>query len=195
MFESRPLAATLPEWAEWDKMAAKKWPVQYFLVYTICGGIDTWLYIQKRRLSDIKWAFVYRFVRKHQYHRLETGLPPRYYEYNDRIIEAILHTNKQFIDNDHCPPEDGPFREVYNWYTIERPSLEANHAAEEQIQDQMTPASISGKMSEFWSWLDSPESKPYKDQRKKIQKLEMEIRKKNIKYAKMIMNNIENMWN
>src|SRR5688572_8764001 len=66
--------------------------------------------------SDLKYWFIYRLVKKHQYHKAHTGLKPGYYELdlvlekaiaNERFFSTFEDMYKSFHELETNPPEPG----------------------------------------------------------------------------------------
>lgn len=71
------------EWREtpmWKKLAWRFW---------------WWL---KRLPGDIWWGIKWRIVPKHKYNRLDTGLPPGYYDPCYSIPRAVFVTTERFVE-------------------------------------------------------------------------------------------------
>lgn len=51
-------------------------------------------------LGKLKWAFIWRFHPDHQYNKLNTGLPPAYYDLDKRILYAVMNEFKIFWETE-----------------------------------------------------------------------------------------------
>lgn len=49
----------------------------------------------------LRWWFNHRFVPKHRYNIIRTGLPPGYYDPDDQLLHGIFNTFCEWYENDH----------------------------------------------------------------------------------------------
>ncbi len=62
-----------------------------------CPKIIDWLHTQFGNLLDIQNWFHYRFVKKYKYNVIYTGLPPGYYDEDERILWACMAMLEHYI--------------------------------------------------------------------------------------------------
>lgn len=112
--------------------AQEKHPIKFFFLHEL----PVHLYNPKlifqtlsNSFSNLKYWFMYRYVQKHQYHKIDTRLKPGYYDYDTRLLHGcfsllceFIEESKYYIDIvDHEDPENIKFLELYNWWITERP--------------------------------------------------------------------------
>lgn len=96
--------------------------------------------------SDLKYWFIYRLSKKHQYHKAHTGLKPGYYELdvvfekaiaNKRFFSTFEDMYKRFNEIETNPPDPGihyhtkeyvdamsELCQAYNWFKTQLPNIE-----------------------------------------------------------------------
>lgn len=62
--------------------------------------LEFWSWWRRTRLCRLYWKFAHRVIRKHQYNRLETQLPPGYYDLNMQILYAVMNNFKEFYERE-----------------------------------------------------------------------------------------------
>jgi len=82
----KPSSATLERWDEWRKEAKKQHPVKYFF----SEELTIWFRIKIRRIENYYWKIKYRFIPKHKYHIVDTGLKPEYYDVDTRMLHVCF---------------------------------------------------------------------------------------------------------
>jgi len=92
-YPNTPFSATMEVWAEIDDEERKK-PIIYFLV----RQVPRWFRVKKMQLRDIKYWFLYRLIKKHKYHLVDTGLKPNYYEIDMRMLHANFNMLKEYVE-------------------------------------------------------------------------------------------------
>lgn len=83
------------------KELRSKYPIRYVILQDIPNFIEDILY----QIKQFKYYLKYRFIRKHQYNRVETGLKPGYYDISETIIFALFHAIQTFVDKEHSGRE------------------------------------------------------------------------------------------
>lgn len=93
-FPERPVAASMKEWFFIHKKEKEAHP----FLYWIDKDVMQFFSLQKMRLDDMKYWFMYRFIKAHKYHLVDTELGYGYHS-NDRIL---MHANfkilKDFVE-------------------------------------------------------------------------------------------------
>lgn len=199
-YAARPKSATLKGWDEWDKHAQKMWPITYFII-EIVGEVETFFKRQGRRIRDVKYWFLYRLHPEYKYNVVQTGLKPNYHEYDTRLIEAILYTNKDFVENakeviqwNVKEPATKAFQAAYDWYTIERPRLLKSMQEVDDQADKLVPPEVHAKFSLFMDWMNTDGAIEYNKLQIAIRSAEELIRKGNKKAALGVIKYNEYMW-
>lgn len=91
-------SGTTDEWDDWRAANAEQHPIAWKLYQ---GYEDITRYIKVkywRYIEDPIWNFKYRFVPKHRYNMVDTGLEPNYYDPRTRIIHAAFNELVMFVD-------------------------------------------------------------------------------------------------
>ena len=128
-----------------------------------------------KAISDIKYAFKYRFVRDHRYNVVFTDLKPGYHDEDSRILHACMACLGRFIEASDgvakltefsaelrsSPDPNAPdgfqshqadFQDeavaIWRWWTIEKPR-------DEQRRDELLMATF-GKKRSTWKPTDNP---------------------------------------
>jgi hypothetical protein len=132
----KPLAASMDGWKDWHEENKKKYPIRYFLQETL--PVKSKKYYNRLigwPISKFYWGIKYRFIPKHQYHFINTGLKPNYYEIDTRILHGCFNLFKEFYEyqlvNSHIDWEhDEQHKEIWNemstiynwwlWYNNDR---------------------------------------------------------------------------
>lgn len=95
MFPGHNKSRTMEEWVEVRKTERKQ-KVRYFISDTIPSFFGR----QKRKVHDVQYFFMYRFMRKHQYNRIDTGLKPAYYENDTRMLHGMFNVLKEYVEGE-----------------------------------------------------------------------------------------------
>jgi hypothetical protein len=91
-----PRAAQMHEWNEIERLQRQNHPIAYFLL----RDCDVYFSVKMRRLSDIKWWFKYRLMKKHRYHIVDTGLKPGYYDCDTILLNAAMAVLVDHVENE-----------------------------------------------------------------------------------------------
>lgn len=78
-------------------------------------------------LDDLKWAVIWRLHPRHQYHLVRTGLPPGYYDQDERILHACMTLLVDYVrtcEGTGVHTVHDEEQALFRWWTVERP---ANH--------------------------------------------------------------------
>lgn len=67
-------------------------------LFYLVAIIDLW-YTVGSRLQDAIWWFRHRFVPRHRYNIVRTGLPPGYYDPDERLIWAFFTTTAKYVED------------------------------------------------------------------------------------------------
>lgn len=100
-------------WDDWDKEVKKRWPIRFYLFDTLADEIShRW----KWWVTDPIWKFKHRFIPKHKYHILRTGLKPGYHDPDTQMLYSWMKLNKEFIDgtSDTIDWEQDSQKEIYS---------------------------------------------------------------------------------
>ena len=78
-----------------------------------------WSWWTNSTLHDLVWKFKHRFVRRHQYNRLDTGLPPGYMDPDQQILYAVMNCLRQYMEHgaEAFYWGDEPKSDYINFYT------------------------------------------------------------------------------
>lgn len=94
-----PKAAGTPkEFGEWDTRLQEEYPVRYKINSAIHNTVNVIWGCPKRKLTDMRMAFMYRYISDHKYNTVVIGKPD-YYEPFDRILRAPFTVFKEFMDD------------------------------------------------------------------------------------------------
>jgi hypothetical protein len=88
-----PKSSTMEEWAAWHKIAREK-----KLCYWLSTTIPTFFSVKMMQLNDVKYWFKYRLQKKHRYHLIDTGLSPKYYEIETRMLHGMFNILKEYVE-------------------------------------------------------------------------------------------------
>lgn len=59
-----------------------------------------WSWWRYTTINRLYWKFAHRFIRKHQYNRLDTKLPPGYYDLDAQILYSVMNNFKSFYERE-----------------------------------------------------------------------------------------------
>lgn len=92
-----PYALGLSEWGVFYKEFKHNAPVRYFIMIFIPQSIINPISRKYERIMDY---FRYRFIPKHRYHIINTGLPPAYHETAALMLHASFTLLKDFVEKE-----------------------------------------------------------------------------------------------
>jgi len=97
-----PYALSLDGWDDWKTATQLKMPIRWWLFETVPDFINkSFMYKVKFTLTDLKWGFIHRYIRKHQYNIIRPStLPPAYYDARDLILHANMHVLANFLEHE-----------------------------------------------------------------------------------------------
>ena len=97
-----PYALSLDGWDDWQEATKLKMPIRWWLFETVPDFFNKlFVYRTKRFFSDLKWGFLHRYVRKHQYNIIRPStLRPSYYDARDLILHANMHVLVDFVEHE-----------------------------------------------------------------------------------------------
>jgi hypothetical protein len=95
-YPNHPISLTAEEWVEWEKVEKSK-PICNFCVNVVPQWCKKYI---TRPLSNAQYWFLYRFVKKHKYHLIDTGLLPGYYDVDTRIFHGVFNLMKEFCEDE-----------------------------------------------------------------------------------------------
>ena len=122
----KPFAETWEGWERWKADAKANHPVRYFITETIPRKWGRFTH----RLSNAWWALRHRFDPRHRYNIVRTGLPPGYYDVDDRMFHVCFHLFAEMMPMaiEKWDMEASPHKEIwdeakviYQWWTEVRP--------------------------------------------------------------------------
>ena len=95
-----PYALSLEGWGDWKAVTKLKMPIRWWIFETVPDFFNNlFIYRTSRFFTDLKWGFLYRFVRKHQYHIIRPStLKPSYQDARDLILHANMHILANFVE-------------------------------------------------------------------------------------------------
>lgn len=110
-------------WNEWDDCIKERWPVRFYIYEEIIPTIQgKWNYY----VTENIWKFKHRFIPKHKYHIVDTGLPPGYHDPSESMLYAWMNMLKRFmeigapqVEWDATKPHAEAFekmKKAYNWW-------------------------------------------------------------------------------
>lgn len=93
--ESDEVASASSEWwQEYRRRTKARYPVRYFLD-------DLWhvkcIILGRRLFRYPYWRFMHRWVPRYQYHKLDTGLKPGYYDPDTRFLHSIMEEVCRYV--------------------------------------------------------------------------------------------------
>jgi len=106
-YPDHPKVGTAEQWVEWEKIEKSK-PFCNFIVNIVPGWFDK----IKDKIDNIIMWLRYRLQPSHKYHLINTGLKPRYYEIEDRMLHGMFNLLKEFCENEQ------PYHD-WCWQSIE----------------------------------------------------------------------------
>lgn len=131
-----PFALEWNGWDDWRDQLKARFPIRAFIQVTVP---DTWRkalgYKIKHILHDLKWGFIHRYVKQHQYNvirpkTLEVG----YHDPDERILHACMEDLRQYYERgaihvewNSDPHHQHVYKEmtdIYTWWTKEFPTRE-----------------------------------------------------------------------
>lgn len=131
-----PIALSWEGWDMWKEQLRREFPVRNFIRVRVRDFFrKIFKYKIGRRLHDLKWAFIHRYVPRHQYNVLRPAtLKPGYYDPCDRILHACMEELRTYfeqgaVDIDWESDEGhskihAEMKEIYNWWVNIRPNQE-----------------------------------------------------------------------
>jgi bifunctional DNA-binding transcriptional regulator/antitoxin component of YhaV-PrlF toxin-antitoxin module len=131
-----PVALSWEGWDMWRESLRKEFPVRNFFQITIPDAIrKVFKYKIGNRLHDLKWAFIHRYVPRHQYNVLRPkSLKPGYYDPDMRILHACMDELREYFEKgvpeidwdatDHHSTAYAEMKEIYNWWVNIYPNQE-----------------------------------------------------------------------
>jgi hypothetical protein len=192
-----------PEYAEiheWDNIkneAKANYPVRFWLEEVLEPFIERYTV---DLLYRVKWWFLHRFSKKHQYHVIRpSSLSPGYYDPMTQILHANMDLLKDFVEynlerdrvdwsaTDHHQKAWDDMMEIYDWWVNSYPNREEYELPE--------PPSDTGFL-----WFTDPknENTPYMEEYNKVSDLNRELREKwdreEKDYLKKIVDVLDYMW-
>ena len=129
----KPFALGLGKWAEWKTEMKSKYPIRFFFRETLPLR---WTVNITYPIRNAKWWVLHRIHPKHRYHKVDTGLPPGYYDPDILIFEStfallcrfvkynIKHDIINWDGDDHHKTAWKEMNELVYWYTTIRPTRE-----------------------------------------------------------------------
>lgn len=109
-------------WNDWEDETKSKWPIRFYLFHDLPFEISCkW----KWWIIDPIWKFKYRFISKHKYHIVRTGLKPGYYDPDTLMLYSWMKLLTDFVDETKDTIEwsvEGhrevwdDFQKVYKWW-------------------------------------------------------------------------------
>ena len=124
------------------------------LGYSIYGdGVPRWitgLHRLLKRNSDVLWELKWRFIPKHRYNLVRTGLKPGYYDQDTRILHACLALMGEYIE------EEGGEQKLREWSTELR-AMEEPCTSQADKQDEALA---------LWHWwkIEKPADEKRRDE-------------------------------
>jgi hypothetical protein len=126
---SKPGGLTLAGWRDFYRAARAQYPLRAFIQFDLprCFNREVGYKIS-RFFGDLKWAFIHRFVKQHQYHVLRpSSLAPGYHDPDERILHACMDELKTYYEHG-APNVDwqsdkyhenvyNELTDIYNWWT------------------------------------------------------------------------------
>ena len=85
-----------------------------------------WYYFKRRLMTPVYW-FCHRFVKKHKYNVIYTGLQPGYYDCDTRLFYGVFKPFEEYMEFQLSPDSH-----VKWWYTPEEIEKELEHVYEEE---------------------------------------------------------------
>lgn len=89
-----PEALGLDEWDAWEEKTRAEHPAWWFFHRTLQRKWDRFW----ARVRDAKWWVLHRVAPRHRYNLLRTGLPPGYYDLDERILHAVFNGLVGFVE-------------------------------------------------------------------------------------------------
>lgn len=60
--------------------------------------LEGWSWWRRTKLCRLYWKILHRYHSKHQYNRLDTKLPPGYYDLDIQILYAVMNNFREFYE-------------------------------------------------------------------------------------------------
>lgn len=89
-------------------------------------------------ISNVKYWLMYRFVRRHQYHIVRTGLKPKYYDIDTIMLHAMMSLLCRYVEdgNSNVPEDEKEIMDIYRWWKYQRP---ADQRREKELSKKLFP--------------------------------------------------------
>lgn len=172
---------------EIEKILRKKSPIAFFLLNDLPDAIE----YPFDKIHELKWKFKYRFVRRHQYNRLETGLEPGYYDKSESLMYGIFHQLVLYVDRE-LGGRDKLIKDLEE-YRTELQSMRTEMSQEENLQDNLGTFHI-GAYEKQISFLEQVlDIYDYWENRKNVKKFSVHS-KESKKRAKQIIDIAGQLW-
>lgn len=117
---------------EWRKL--RKHDEKYFIRYFLFDTIPLEFSRIKRRFKDLKYWFLYRLSKKHQYHVIKPKtLKPNYHDPDTLLLHSVFHILCDYKENEmdrinwaHSEEAQEIAKKIndaYEYWTVKRPAL------------------------------------------------------------------------
>lgn len=106
----------------------------------------------KRFFRSIKLYFMYRFIKKHKYHLVDTKLKPGYYDVDYRMENAIFSLLEEFLTEEMILPGESPINIIDD--QVKLLEKECIKSQSEGYEDSIT----DGFKRKINMWLDVKEA-------------------------------------
>jgi hypothetical protein len=93
---TKPLAATMKEWNQWEKKARAEEPFQFWLHETLPETASDIGRAIVRPYNNLRYWIRYRIFDK--YHMINTGLKPNYYDCDTRLLNGMFNLLVDFVE-------------------------------------------------------------------------------------------------
>jgi len=143
-----PYAASWDGWDEFRDEFKANAIIRYTLMETIPDGISSFFSPVTYRWTKTKDFCRYRFIMRHRYHMVKTGLKPNYYEVETQMLHANFNLLVSFVeqqkasigmafDNDNYPRPKGWWWKKYTDWKM--PAYGINYLEWESTLDKDSP--------------------------------------------------------
>lgn len=132
VWKETPKVGTMREFRDVDVYNNTNHPIRFFFKDTVVA----WFSYKKFWFREKVWEFKHKYIPKHKYHIIDSGLPSGYHD----IPELLLWTNFSFliryVEKEECfetiiwDGDDihncvaGELEDLYEWWKFQRPKRE-----------------------------------------------------------------------
>jgi len=171
-YKETPKVATMREFRDVDSYNKKNHPLQFFLKDTV----PDWFSYKKFYLREKMWEFKHKYIPKHKYHIVNSGLPSGYHDIPELMLWTTFSFLIRYIESEECFKNivwddhsehlcvESELMDLYEWWKNQRPKREeieknlysqiSSHVLGEGTEEDMQIYKELNKLEIFWKEQD-----------------------------------------